>query len=96
MTETLSKRTEERIGCVFTIVLWVVLILHWFSDRIWDKEPAFFKWFFLGFGALVLIRLCFWLVAGKRRDRLSALVTLAFIAIVCAFIAFAKAVWRMI
>jgi hypothetical protein len=84
MAEASNKRTEETIGCVFTVVLWVMLLLHCFSGRIWDKEPAFFKWFFLGFGALVLISLCYSLVAGKRSERMWALVILAIIAMAIA------------
>jgi hypothetical protein len=84
MTETSYKRTEETLGCVFTIVLWVALLLHCLWDRIWDKEPAVLKWFVIGFGALVLIGLCYSLVAGKRSERVWALVILAIIAIAIA------------
>lgn len=84
--ETSKKpdRTSEAIGCVFTVVLWLALILHFFSDRIWDKEPALLKWFVVGFGCLVLISLLYSLVAGKRSERTIALVVLVVIALAIA------------
>ena len=86
MTETSNKpgRTSETVGCVSTVVLWVALLLHFFSDRIWDKEPAVLKWFVIGYGLLVLAGLLYSLVAGKRDERMIALVILVLIAVAIA------------
>jgi hypothetical protein len=86
MTKTSTKpgRTPETVGCVFTVVLWVALILHFFSDRIWDKEPPLLKWFIIGFGSLVLLSLLYSLVAGKGGEWVTALVILVLIAVAIA------------
>jgi hypothetical protein len=83
-TSNQPGRTSETIGCVGTAVLWVALILHFFSDRIWDREPVLLKWFVIGYGLLVLAGLLYSVIAGKRDERMLGLVVLVLIAVAIA------------
>ena len=74
------------VGCVEIALLWVVLLLHFFADRIWDERPAILKWAVIGYGFLVLLGLLGSLVFGKRDEKVMALVLLAVVALSVAFI----------
>ena len=78
----LTKNAEQAIIWVAMVILWAVLLLHFFADRIWDQKPAFLTWFVVGWGCLVLLRLIYLLVAGKKDERIGALVMLAIIVVV--------------
>ena len=88
MTDTEPKRRDrsEALGCLAILALWVVLGLHFFADRIWDKEPAVLKWAVIGFGGLVLLGLLGSLAFGKRDEKVWALVLLAVIALGVVFL----------
>lgn len=39
-----ERKSSGVAGCAATALLWVVLMLHFFADRIWNEEPAILKW----------------------------------------------------
>jgi hypothetical protein len=88
MTAPEPKRRDrtETLGCLAILALWVVLGLHFFADRIWDKEPPVLKWVVIGYGCLVLLGLVGTVVFGKRGDKVGALILLAIIALAVAFL----------
>jgi len=81
-----SGKTGSAAGCVAIVLLWIVLGLHFFSDHIWEEEPAFLKWVVIGFGCLVLLGLLGSLVFGKRDEKIYALVVLAVVALGVVFL----------
>ncbi len=82
--EKRPQGTANAVGCAALILLWGVLLLHFFADRIWDEEPAVLKWVVIGYGCLVLLGLLGSLVFGKRDERIVALVLLAVVAVAAA------------
>lgn len=88
MTSPEPKRRDrtETVGCLALLALWVVLGLHFFADRIWDREPPVLKWVVVGYGCLVLLGLLGSLVFGKRDERIGALILLAIVALGVAFL----------
>lgn len=88
MTEAVPKRRDRTgsLGCLAIALLWVVLGLHFFADRIWDKEPPVLKWIVIGYGCLVLLGLLGSVVFGKRNERIASLVLLAIIAVAVALL----------
>jgi hypothetical protein len=84
--ETKKQGGSGAIGCVAIVLLWVILLLHFFADRIWDEEPAVLKWAVIGYGCLVLLGLLGSLVFGKRDEKVIGLVLLAVVALFVAFI----------
>lgn len=88
MTEPEPKRRDrtETVGCLALLALWVVLGLHFFADRIWDKEPPVLKWVVIGYGCLVLLGLLGSVVFGKRDEKIIALILLAIIALAVWFL----------
>jgi hypothetical protein len=84
--ETKQRGNSGTVGCVAIVLLWAVLLLHFFADRIWDEEPAVLKWAVIGYGCLVLLGLVASLAFGKRDEKIGALVLLAVVALFVAFI----------
>ena len=84
--DTTKRAGSGVVGYVAIVLLWVVLLLHFFADRIWDEEPAILKWAVIGFGCLVLLGLLSSLIFGKRDEKVVALVLLAVVALFVAFI----------
>jgi hypothetical protein len=84
--EAKTQASSAAVGCVASVLLWVVLLLHFFADRIWDEEPAILKWGLIGYGCLILLGLLGSLVFGKRDEKVVALVLLTVVALFVAFI----------
>ena len=87
MTGTEPKRRDrsEALGCLAIVALWGVLGLHFFADRIWDREPPVLKWVVVGFGCLVLLGLLGSVVFGKRDEKVVSLIFLAIVGLGVAF-----------
>lgn len=88
MTEPEPKRRDHSaaISCLPIVVLWTVLGLYFFADRIWGETPPILKWAVIGFGCLVLLGLLGALVSGKRDTKVGALIGLAIIAVGVVFL----------
>jgi hypothetical protein len=82
---TKQRGNAAAVGCVAGALLWVVLLLHIFAERIWDEEPAVLRWGVIVWGGLLLLGLVASLAFGKRDEKIYALV---FLAVVGLFVAF--------
>ena len=85
-TEPKPRKRSESLGCLAMVVLWIVLGLHFFADRIWDEEPPILKWIVIGYGCLVLLGLLGSVLFGKRDEKVIALIFLAVVALGVAFL----------
>lgn len=71
------------LGCG-TVILGMLLILHFFANRIWVKEPWPLRWFVIGYGFLILVNLTITVFIGTPDDRKWALGLLVFIVFIIA------------